>query len=49
LKYLTVKTRQEQHSGTLGGASSAKEIDEQFPFLLYASSYWLEHLYHATL
>ena len=49
LKYLIIKTPQEPLSGTLGVASSAIEIDEKFPFLLYASSYWLEHVYDATL
>jgi hypothetical protein len=49
LKYLTVKTPQEPLSGTLGVATSAKEIVEKFPFLPYASSYWLKHVYDATL
>jgi hypothetical protein len=49
LKYLTFKIPQKPLSGTLGVGSSAQEINEKFPFLLYASGFWLQHVYDATL
>jgi hypothetical protein len=49
VKYLIVKTPREPLSGTLGVASSAKYVDEKYPFLLYASVYWLQHVYDATI